>query len=73
MAVKYDITIVPVTINGLFRCFEETGRVTAANSKITIHDPIDTKGMNREERKSLTGKVEQIISSALPEEYRLSE
>ncbi|MBI9101716.1 MAG: 1-acyl-sn-glycerol-3-phosphate acyltransferase [Spirochaetales bacterium] len=73
MAVRYDITIVPITINGLFRCFEETGRVTANTTKITIHNPIETVGMDREERKALTGKIEQIISSALPEEFRLAE
>ena len=71
MAVRYDITLVPITIDGLFHCFEETKRVVPGTTKVTIHDPIETAGMNREERKALTGKLEEIISSALPEEYRL--
>ncbi len=73
MAVRQDITLIPVTIDGMFRTYEETKRVTATTAKVIIHDPIDTKGMTRDERKELTAKVENIIQSALPEEYRITE
>ena len=73
MAVRQDITIVPVTIDGMFRAYEEHLRVMPGKTIVTIHDPIDTAGMSREERKELTPRLEQIVQSALPEAYRIRE
>jgi len=73
MAVRQDITLIPVTIDGMFRAFEETGRVVPGTTVVTIHDPIDTTGMSREERKELTPRLEAIVQSALPEEYRIQD
>jgi len=72
MAVRQEITIVPVTIDGMFHIYEEKKRVVPGTTVITIHDPIDTTGMTREELKELTPRLEAIVQSALPEQYRIT-
>ena len=66
LATKAKVPIVPVTINGSYRLFEETGIVQKHQSfDVTFHEPIDVKGMSREELKELPDKVREIIASAL--------
>lgn len=73
MAVKEDITVVPVTIDGMFHAYEEQKKVVPTTVVVTVHDSIDTAGMNREERKALTGRVQEIVMSALPQQYWITD
>jgi len=71
LATRSDAVIVPVTLDGSFRLFEEKGRFTPADVTMTIHPPVPTEGLSVEERKSLAEKLEGIIQSALPPESRI--
>ncbi len=66
MAMRHNITIVPVTIDGLYRVYELTGKVTPAEVTVTIHPPIEPSGLSREEQKALPARLEDQIRSALP-------
>lgn len=62
LATKPGVPIIPISINGTYKCFEET-EVFKGNRPVTIrvHEPIETKDLSRQEEKALTGKVQKII------------
>ncbi len=66
LATKAKVPIVPVTINGTYHCFEETGLVTKHLSfDVTFHDMIDVASMDRHQQAELPEMVRDIIKSAL--------
>ena len=67
LATKPGVPIVPVSLNGSYRMFEEEGYLKGAPIDIMVHEPIETKGISRKEEKELTEKVEQIIIGGLRE------
>ncbi|MFA5527061.1 MAG: lysophospholipid acyltransferase family protein [Peptostreptococcales bacterium] len=67
LATKSKAPVVPFTINGSYKAFEETGKVRPATIDIVIHQPIYTKDMSKEELEHLSDKVEQIIRDCLNE------
>ncbi len=67
LATKPGITIVPVTINGSYKLMElNNNKIKPATVKLTIHEPIPTKGLSKEELELLPNKVHNIINSVLP-------
>ena len=58
--------IVPVTIDGTWHLLEEYGVMKSGKVKITIHDPIPTENMTKEEMHALPPKVEKICCDLLP-------
>ena len=67
LATKAKVPVVPITIDGTYKMFEEHERITKGQSaKITIHPPIETADMSRAEQAALHNRVEEIIRSALP-------
>jgi len=66
LTAKAGLTIVPVTINGTYRMYEEKKKIVPADLHLTIHPSIETEGMSEEERKELTGRLWKIIAGALP-------
>lgn len=67
LATKPKVPIIPITINGSYKVFEEKGVIRPANVKITIHPAVPTAGLDREETNRLPEKVEAIVRSALEE------
>ena len=66
LATKAKVPIVPVTINGTYKLFEETGTVQKHQSfDVTFHEMIDVAAMDRSEYAALPEKVRDIIASAL--------
>ena len=66
LATKAKVPIIPVTINGSYRCFEETGVMLKHQSfDVTFHEPIDVSAMDRYQQAELPEKVREIIQSAL--------
>ena len=66
LATKAKVPIIPVTINGSYRCFEETGVMLKHQSfDVTFHEMIDVASMDRHEQAELPEKVKSIIQSAL--------
>ena len=67
LAAKAGLTIVPVTINGTYKLWEEHKRIVPAELQLTIHPSIETEGLNEEEQKILTQQLWDTIASALPD------
>lgn len=65
LATKPGVPIIPVTINGSYRMFEEKGYLKGTNIDMIVHPLIETKGMSRQDEKELTEKVEKIIVDGL--------
>ncbi|MDX9957066.1 MAG: lysophospholipid acyltransferase family protein [Spirochaetia bacterium] len=66
LATKAGAAIVPVTIDGAYKVWEESRRIRPASVRVVIHQPIQTAGMGHEERKALPERVRAAISGALP-------
>lgn len=59
--------IVPVTIDGTWRIFEEKGKlVPGQHVTLTFHDPIETEGLTRDEQAQIPAMVEKIVCEHLP-------
>ncbi len=67
LAFKSKAPIVPVTIDGTWRIYEEKNQVNSAHVKMTIHDPIETDGLTKEQMQELPAQVEKIVCSQLSE------
>ena len=67
LAFKSKAPVVPVTIDGTWRIYEEKNRVSPAHVKMVIHDPIETENLTKEEMQELPAKVEKIVCSRLSE------
>ena len=67
LALRAEATIVPVTINGSYKLKEANGdRIHGASVVVTIHPPIDTAGLSREDAAELPEQLQATIASALP-------
>ena len=66
LATKARVPIVPVTINGTYRMYEETGIMTkGVHIDFMVHKPIDTASLSRAELADLPERVESIIRQGL--------
>ena len=67
LATKAEVPIVPVTINGTYKIFEEHEKIMSGQHiTVQVHPAIETKNMSKEEQKDLPDKVYKIIHDALP-------
>lgn len=67
LATKAKVPVVPITMDGTYKMFEENNRITKGKSAtVVIHPPIATDGMDRHEQATLNKRVEEIIRGALP-------
>ncbi|MEG0829513.1 MAG: lysophospholipid acyltransferase family protein [Anaerovoracaceae bacterium] len=67
LATKPQVPIIPVSIDGSYKMYEETGIIQGAAIKIKVHPPIETKGLSKPEEKALAKKVENIVRSGVEE------
>ena len=67
LATKPKVPIIPISLDGTYKGFEEKGYVRPCNVKIKIHKPIITEGLTRPEEKELNDKVYNIIYNGLQE------
>jgi len=66
IAIKANVPIVPVTINGSYKLMEENGFIIKpAEVEVVISKPIETIGLSREETNELHEKVLSVIASNL--------
>lgn len=66
LATKAKVPVVPVTINGSYKMFEEHGKLTKnVTIEMIIHSPIDTAELDRKQQQELGEKVEDIIRAAV--------
>ncbi len=65
LATKPGVPIVPVSIDGTWRCFEEHGKMQGAKIGMIIHPAIETKDLTKEEEHSLSDRVELVIKQGV--------
>jgi len=65
LALRSEAVILPVTIDGLYKLWEESHRVKAARVVFTIHKPVNLKELDEEGRQHLPEMIEHTIRSAL--------
>ncbi|MBQ9060459.1 MAG: 1-acyl-sn-glycerol-3-phosphate acyltransferase [Firmicutes bacterium] len=67
LATKPGVPIVPISMNGTYKMYEQTGIIRPATIRIIVHDPIPTAGLSRQEEKALNDRVEQIVKDGIRE------
>lgn len=66
LATKSKVSIIPVTIDGTYKLMElNNNKIKPADVYITIHKPLETRNLTKEEQELLPDKVVCIIKSAL--------
>ncbi len=65
LATSPKVPIVPISINGTYKLFEETGVFKGGDVEVVIHPLIETKNLTKEEEKLLPEKVENIVKEGL--------
>ena len=64
-AEKANAPILPVTLDGGYKLFEEKGTYQPCNIKITIHPVVHLEEMDKKHQKEVPQQVEDTIKSAL--------
>ena len=67
LAIKAGVPVVPITLNGTYKAFEEKGYVCPAIVDFLIHPSIKTKVLPKKEAGELAAQVEEIIRQGLKE------
>ncbi|MBE6034330.1 MAG: 1-acyl-sn-glycerol-3-phosphate acyltransferase [Clostridiales bacterium] len=68
LATKPGVPVIPISINGTYKLFEEKGYMQGNfNVDFLIHPAIETAGMSRSEASNLAASVEQIVRKGLEE------
>jgi 1-acyl-sn-glycerol-3-phosphate acyltransferase len=68
LATKAKVPVVPVTLSGSWKVFEEKSYIQKGEVvKICIHPPIATESLSKEEQNDLATNVESIVRSKLEE------
>jgi 1-acyl-sn-glycerol-3-phosphate acyltransferase len=62
---RSEAVVVPITIDGTYHLFEERGRVSSGRVILTIHPPVATDGLSREQQRETAGIIEQRIAAPL--------
>lgn len=65
LATKAGVPIVPVSLNGTYRAFEETGCIRGVTIDVTVHPFIETANLSKKESGDLAERVEKIIRNDL--------
>ena len=65
LATKPGVPVIPITIDGTYKIYEESGVIRPAKVRYIIHPPIETAGMDRKEASDLAERTEEIVRSAL--------
>lgn len=66
LALKAGVPIVPITIRGSYKIMEQNGFIIKpAHVEITIHEPISTAGLTKEQAAELPETVRGIIEQSL--------
>jgi 1-acyl-sn-glycerol-3-phosphate acyltransferase len=64
IAIKANVPIVPITINGSYKLMEQNGfLIKPAEVEVVISEPIETLGLTKEQTNDLHEKVRSIIES----------
>jgi 1-acyl-sn-glycerol-3-phosphate acyltransferase len=67
MATQTGLPIVPVSLSGSWRLFEEKGYPRPWTVRFHVHEPIATEGLSKEEIAGLDDRVEAVIRAKVDE------
>jgi 1-acyl-sn-glycerol-3-phosphate acyltransferase len=67
MATQTGLPIVPVSLSGSWRLFEEKGYPQPWTVRFYVHEPIATEGLSKEEIAGLNDRVESVIRAKVDE------
>ena len=73
LATKPGVPIVPVTILGSWRMYEETGVIKGTRIDVMVHPMVETAGIDRKAEKQLTADVENTIRNGLEKLMEIQE
>jgi 1-acyl-sn-glycerol-3-phosphate acyltransferase len=65
LGLKSKAPIVPITIIGSYKAFEEKNRIKPAKVKLIIHKPIYAESLPKEEQNNLSQIIQDIVTRAL--------
>ena len=65
LALRSHAVILPLTIQGSYKLFEEFGRIKTARVHLTIHPPVPTTGLDSDSQKKLAEHLQKIIGGPL--------
>jgi 1-acyl-sn-glycerol-3-phosphate acyltransferase len=65
LAFQSGADIVPVTIDGTWKIYEEHNKIKPANIKLIIHPVVKTEGLSKDELHEIPSQVQKIVESAL--------
>lgn len=65
LALKAGVPIIPVTMNGSWHLFEETGFMKPGTVRLTVHPPVETSNLGREDSEALAVQVKAIIEGGM--------
>ncbi len=66
LAFMTDCPIVPFTLDGTWTVYEKNNKLQKGKVRLIIHDPIETKGLSKEQQQELVSKIEKICLEPLP-------
>ena len=67
LATKPKVPIIPVSIEGSYKIFEERGIISPGTVKVMFHPAIPTDDLPKDSEKHLNDKVHDIIKSGVEE------
>ncbi len=65
LAFQSGADVVPVTIDGTWKLYEEHKKINPAKIKLTIHPAVKTEGLSKDELRDIPAQVQKIVESAL--------
>ena len=65
LAFQSGADIVPVTIDGTWKIYEENKKIKPASIKLTIHPVVKTEGLSKDELREIPAQVQKTVESAL--------
>lgn len=63
LATRSDACIIPVSVDNVYKLFEEKGRIKKSEVKVIIHPPIYTSKLSDDEKDKLADTLKSIIES----------
>lgn len=73
LATKPGVPVVPVSLHGTYRMFEETGVIKGTRIDIMIHPPMETKDLTKPQEKQFVVELEKIVRDGLEELIKIQE
>jgi 1-acyl-sn-glycerol-3-phosphate acyltransferase len=66
LGIKAEVPIVPITINGTYKCLEgNKNKFYGDDVKIVIHKPIYVQNLNKEEQANLAESIKNIVQEGM--------